>query len=241
MIDTNQTLEQLINVGDADSKGKNPRRTLFKTIQETAGFLDYSVEIITKQRDTDFFETMYMRKESINILRKLNVYEPFCFSVMISDNYYLDVQKKVTECILNLVRTDELIEFFLKQDMRRDVKYSSEYLVSLFIRINNLICKGGEKLNRSMRGAYACAKAVVKAIPDNKRISYRQKLTSAVVFKDYDRCCHILLQLSNYSGVTFDFVYDVFEDFEKNKDVIYTFINALTANNIEENQGGKTE
>jgi len=49
------------------------------------------------------------------------------------------------------------------------------------------------------------------------------------VFKDYDRCCQILLQLSNYSGVTFDFVYNLFEDFDKNKDVIYTFINALTS------------
>ena len=90
-------------------------------------------------------------------------------------------------------------------------------------------------MNQSMRGAYACAKAVVKTIPENKSISYRQKLTSAIVFKDYDRCCQILLQLSNYSGVTFDFVYDVFEDFEKNKDVIYTFINALSTNKNEKN------
>ena len=161
--------------------------------------------------------------------------------VKIADNYYLDVQKKVTECILNLVRTDELIEFFLKQDMRRDKKYSSEYLVSLLIQINNLICKGGEKLNQSMRGAYACAKAVVKAVPENKRIAYRQKLTSAVVFKDYDRYCQVLLQLSNYSGVAFDFVYDLFEDFEKNKDVAYTFINALTPEKNEKKQGGETE
>lgn len=241
MVNTNQTLEKLIDMEVSDTRNKNARKILFKTIQETAGFLDYDVEVITKQRDRDFFETMYVRKDSITILRKMKVYEPFCSSVNITDNYCLDVQEKVTDCILNLVRTDEIIEFFLKQGISRDVKYSSEYLVSLLIRINNLICKGGEKLNQSMRGAYACAKAVVKTIPENKSISYRQKLTSAIVFKDYDRCCQILLQLSNYSGVTFDFVYDVFEDFEKNKDVIYTFINALSTNKNEKNQGGKLE
>lgn len=241
MVTTNQTLEKLVRTETSDSANKDARKALFKTIQKTADFLNYSVEVITKQRDTEFFETMYVRKESIKVLRKLKAYEPFCFSVKIADNYYLDVQKKVTECILNLVRTDELIEFFLKQDMRRDTKYSSEYLVSLLIQINNLICKGGEKLNQSMRGAYACAKAVVKVVPENKRTAYRQKLTSAVVFKDYDRYCQILLQLSNYSGVAFDFVYDLFEDFEKNKDTAYTFINALTPEKDEKKQGGETE
>ena len=61
------------------------------------------------------------------------------------------------------------------------------------------------------------------------------------MFKDYDRYCQVLLQLSNYSGVAFDFVYDLFEDFEKNKDVAYTFINALTPEKNEKKQGGETE
>ena len=229
LVRTNETLEKQVQMQvTEEQKSKSARKVLFKTIQETADFLNYSVEVITKQRDAEFFETMYVRKESIKVLRKLNVYEPFCFSVKINDNYYLDVQKKVTECILNLVRTDELIEFFLKRDMRRDIQSDSEYLVSLLIRVNILICGGGE-MNQAMRGAYACAKEVVSTIPENKCNAYRQKLTSAVVFKDYDRCCQILLQLSNYSGVTFDFVYNLFEDFDKNKDVIYTFINALTS------------
>ena len=95
-------------------------------------------------------------------------------------------------------------------------------------------------MNRLMKKAYACAKEVAESLPENKVKSYRQKLTSTIVFKDYDRCCQILLQLSNYasnySDVKFDFVYDLFEDFESNKDVAYTFINALTKKK-EENQG----
>ena len=87
-------------------------------------------------------------------------------------------------------------------------------------------------MNKSMKSAYACAKAVVEVLvknkQENKLASYRQKLISAVVFKDYDRYCKVLLQLSNYTGVTFDFAYNLFEDFEENKDVAYSFINALT-------------
>ena len=96
-------------------------------------------------------------------------------------------------------------------------------------------------MKKSMRAAYACAKKVAKDLPENKRGSYRQKLTSAVIFKDYDRCCQILLQLSNYTGMDFEFVYDLFEDFEKNKDIVYTFINALTTKKESNEQGGNEE
>ena len=222
LIRTNADYESFLKmeVEESEGKTKDARKVLFKSIQEAADFLDYDVEVIVKNREDDFFQTMYIRRESIAILKKLKIYEPFCFSVPINNNYYLNVQKKVLECILNLVRTDELIELFLKK--------GSEYLVSRFIEINWLICGGGERMKQSMKVAYACAKEVVKNLPENKRESYRQKLTSAIVFKDYDRCCQILLQLSNYTDVTFDFAYDLFEDFEENKDIAYTFINALT-------------
>ena len=96
-------------------------------------------------------------------------------------------------------------------------------------------------MKQSMKGAYACAKKVAADLPENKRVSYRQKLTSAVIFKDYDRCCQILLQLSNYTNIAFDFVYDLFEDFEKNKDIVYTFINALMPKRESNEQGGNEE
>ena len=244
LIRTNETLEKQVQMQvTEEQKSKSARKVLFKTIQETADFLNYSVEVITKQRDAEFFETMYVRKESIKVLSRLNVYEPFCFSIKINDNYYLDVQKKVTEFILNLVRTDELIEFFLKRDMRRDIQSDSEYLVSLLIRVNNLICGGGESMNQKMKGAYACAKRIAEKVDDkkisvNKIVSYRQKLTSAVVFKDYDRCCQILLQFSNYVEIPFDFFYDLIEDCEKNKDILFTFINALPVKKESKKQEG---
>lgn len=232
LIQTNREYEELIKneVIVSEGKSKDARKVLFKSMQNASDFLDYDVEVIVKNREKAFFETLYIRKDSIDILKKLKVYEPFCFSFKINDNYYMNIQKEVMNCILNLVRTDSLIELFLKQN--------SEYLVSLFIEVNRLICGGGEEMKQSMKKAYACAKEVAGRLPENKCESYRQKLTSAIVFKDYDRCCQILLQLSNYAEVPFEFAYDLFENFEENKDIAYTFINALTKKK-ENNQGDK--
>lgn len=68
-----------------------------------------------------------------------------------------------------------------------------------------------------LKGAFACAKKVSKSIEGNKLDSYKQKLISSIIFKDYDRVCQILLQLSNYSGIEFGFVYDLYDDLKKTK------------------------
>lgn len=86
-------------------------------------------------------------------------------------------------------------------------------------------------MDKQMKSAYKSAKKVMAEIPENKVDSYKQKLISAITFKDYERFCEILLQLSSYSGVVFDFAYDLFENFEGNKNIAYTFINALNKDN----------
>ena len=87
-------------------------------------------------------------------------------------------------------------------------------------------------MDKKMGAAYAAAKEVVKNIPENKVGSYKQKLISAVTFRDKERVCEILLQLSSYSGVVFGFAYDVFENFDENKNIVYTFINALNKERV---------
>ena len=147
-------------------------------------------------------------------------YKSFCFSHKVIEKN-INVQKEVTESIINNVLLDNLIEVFLKE--------KREFLVSQLIKVNGLI-KGGNNMKDKLKGAFACAKQVSKVIENNKIESYKQKLTSSIIFKDYDRVCQILLQLSNYSGIEFGFVYDLYDDFEENKDLAYTFINALSKN-----------
>ena len=79
------------------------------------------------------------------------------------------------------------------------------------------------------------AKAVIRSFQTGgKRVNteqkvkaYRNKLIACLSFKDYDRFATILLQLSEYSSVPFEFAYELFKDFEQNKNLAYTFVNAL--------------
>ena len=218
---------------ELENKYRGIKYSLFKGIIESSDFIEYDVEVIVKDRDKDYFETLYIRKQSIDILKKINErkidYNSLCFSYKINDNYYIDIYKKVMECILNNTLLDDVIDLLLKEK-------KNYYTVYQLININDLI--RGEKImdDKIRKIIHACANEVRYKIPENKLESYRQKLTSSIIFKDYDRVCQILLQLSGYSDVYFSFADELFMDFEKNKDIAYTFINALgKSNKINEN------
>ena len=128
------------------------------------------------------------------------------------------------ECILNNTLLDDVIYLLLKEK-------KNYYTVYQLININDLI-RGEKIMDDKMRKIiHDCANEVRNKIPENKLESYRQKLTSSIIFKDYDRVCQILLQLSGYSDVYFSFADELFMDFEQNKDIAYTFINALGKSN----------
>ncbi len=210
-----------------ETKIKRPRYSLFKGIIESSDFINRDVEVIIKNRDNGYFETLYLRKESIDIFKnftKCNIsYKDLCTSHKVTDKYYIDIEKVVTDSIVNNIYLDNLIETLLKADRG--------LLVSQLIKVNQLI-RGGKNMNEKLKGAYKCAKQVSAFMKEkkleNKIDTYKQKLTSAIIFKDYDRVYQILLQLSNYVDIEFGFVYDLYDDFEENKDLVYTFINALS-------------
>ena len=91
-------------------------------------------------------------------------------------------------------------------------------------------------MNNKMKSAFISAKQVAEKLEKNKLNSYRQKLISAITFKDSSKVCETLIQLSAYSGVQFTFVYDLFENYDESKNLIYTFANALVKE--EKKQGG---
>ena len=91
-------------------------------------------------------------------------------------------------------------------------------------------------MERYLKNAIYCAREIAEVLPENKIKSYRQKLISAVVFHDYDRACEILLQLSGFSGVSMPFAYKIYENPEKNKNIIYSFANGLDKNNVNNNK-----
>lgn len=222
--DSAKLLKNLIN-------NENPRETLFGKMKESADYIDFDVEVIVKNRGEDYYKTLFIRKKAINIFKNIENYKGLQVIYKTKDTKnprYME--SEIVDAILNDIRLDSIIEMLI----RAEENYS--YNIKALIETNILIYGGNEKMNKNMKSAYAAAKEVAEKLEENKLKSYRQKLISAITFKDKSKVCETLIQLSSYSGVQFNFVYDLFEDYDENKNLIYTFVNALVKN--AEKKGG---
>lgn len=226
-INDNSSIEQLIRVNRLfynevirDNDGRNRvKNVLLKQIKESTEFIDYDVEVIMKDRFKDYFETLYIRKSAIDIIRSAANLEIFDFSYKVNEDYYINYTDKVLEAVFNGINLNGLIEFSIKNGI-------SSYRISELIKLNIKI-KGVENMEKSLNSAYACAKNIKEKLDENKVKSYRTKLISALVAKDKFRVYDVLLNLANYSEVNMNFVYSLYENFEENIDVAYAFTNAL--------------
>ena len=232
-INNNLSIKRLVASNRGIIKSENPRESLFCSTANSATFIKYAVEIITKKQGdaNNFYETMFIRGEAIKVFEQIENYKGIMKRVKISKGQYLDLEAQVTNCIINGIGLEPIIEKLLH------LKYNYSYNIDTLIRINNLI-NGGNYMDKKMNMAYASAKKLVEKFKKEKKINkidtYKHKLVSSLTFKDYDKFCEILLQLSAYSGVVFNFGYDLFEDFDANKRLAYTFVNALNTSKKEE-------
>lgn len=233
LVRTNRTLRDKCMEQQQMQGSVDTRRVLFENIIYASDFIDFDVEIIRKNVDNPYFETFYLRRESIAIFRKIQNYTMFCRVVKL-DEGYVQIQEEVTNAISNLQLMDGLIDALIKKDVNDEAaNYCT--LVWNILQLNLLIRSqlniGGENMNKNMRSAYACAENAVAVLrkrnQKNKISSYQTKLLSALIFHDYNRFSEILLSLSNYTDVYFPFAYDLFEDFEANIDAAYAFVNSF--------------
>ena len=229
-INNNFTLKQLIktNSWDYDDQieaGKNMRSNLFYRVKEGVNFIDYDVEILYKEREKDYFETIYVREKARKIFDKINDKQLDALRKPCKvKNDFIKVEKIATDNVLNEVKLDDLIDMLLKEG-------NKSYLISHLIKINELIYRGEdmENMDKKHKIAYASAMQIKTALKNNpnKIRAYEQRLVSAITLKDYDRVCEILLHLSTYTQVSIGVAIDLFENFEDNKNLAYTFINTL--------------
>ena len=227
---TNNQWTRTVKSQMEEAKQKNERvntkRIFIDCLIEAKDFLQSDIEIIVKKPERAYFETLYLRKESLEILKNMkSYYKAFCFSIKISDDYWINILNEVFDAVVNFTLLDNLINKLLK--------------------VNVEIKKGDEKMKNTMKAAFACAKQIVDKkdgnkprVSDTKLKSYCTKLINAIILDDYDQFQKILINLSNYAEVPCGFAYDLFEDFEGNKEIAYTFVNSLNRykNN---NQEGK--
>ncbi len=252
---TNQHLHTELFKSDISKKAVGGERsnhiiqkTIFFSMAASAKFLDHDVEIIKKQRGADYFETLYLRKVSIDIFKQIIARtdideEVLKYAIKLdSDGNYLNIMETVTHHVVELLKLDGVIEMLLKNDAK-DASRSNAYSIAQLIKINqHLYRRDIEMENKRAKAAYAAAQDVVakmkKRKSENKITSYRHKLIANLVAHNYGRFNEVLLQLSSYSEVPFHFAYELFEDFEANKNIAYTFVNALE--NFER-KGGKDD
>lgn len=237
---TNDLWAYNVKLQKADSK-MNTKKIFVDCIIRSYDLLKSDIEIIVKNPEHEYFETLYLRKESLRILKNMKpYYKVFGFD----KECQLDILNEVFNSVINFTLLDDTINELLKKF--KDGKKS--YVISKLLKINIEIKKGAEsmkEMKKSMKIAYACAKQIVHKrdgnklrISETKLKSYCTKLTNAIILDDYDQFQKILINLSNYAEVPLGFAYDLFEDFEKNKEIAYTFVNGL--NRYENNnQEGK--
>lgn len=235
-INNNTDIKKLVESNKIfpDSDSQSIRSKIFDKTMNASTFIDYDVEIISKVREKDFYETIFLRTDAIKIFEKLGNLNTDKFNLFEflqkpcnlksrenSPEKWVDIQKEVTNNIMNNFYLDNLIEAVFKS-FRQD-KFLNYYL----IKINQLIYTGGEFMGFKEKEIIKIAAAINTKLPNNKLNSYKQKLISAISLKDYDRVQVILIQLSAYSNIKMDFLVDLFSDFQKNKNLAYTFINSL--------------
>ena len=234
-----------------------PLKKIFLNIlRKKSDYIKYGMEIIYKNRDKEYFETWYLRNESIEVLKAVEDFSKLDIRIKITDKYYFNLLDEVFSAILNLsLLTNSIVyllkdrENFIKLDVSKEnlskiFKYN--YAIEQLIKVNQIIRNGGKGMDKNLKNSIkACASEVMKKfIKDNslnKLASYRQKLLSSVVAKNHKRILDVLTQLSVYSGVYFSFSFDYIENPTQNEDIIHYFILELDQSRLESKKNKEIE
>ncbi len=250
-INNNFTINQLVKSNKFEPfEDENAFKSkLFFKVKNSSDYIDYDVEIITKDMEKEYYESLYLRKNAIKIFENINEttvniisssckLERFRGNVIgesVNNDGYISIQSIVVNSIINNIKLDDLIDVLLKEKTK-------QYLISQLITIN-LGGKMTEEQKKALASALAIKKKLLAENKSNKLRSYEQRFISAITLKDYDRAKELLLHLSAYTQLRIDFAMELFEDFEGNKDLAYTFINGLgektMIKNETENKGGQ--
>lgn len=230
--------------------------SVFYSYSEGAGFIDYDVEVIVKNMDTDYYESMFIRQPAIKIFKAIADNREFSDSlanvfkrhIKVNDNYYINVMQEVTDSILNELSLDDLIERLMKLEYDTESNTPETFCLSRLIYINEIIYKnmeGNMEKTPEFKGSSADASQVVQYFisnrQENKIKGYQQRLANTLISKDYDRFVEIMLQLSSYTEVPFVFMHKLIQDFEANKNLAYNFINSLIISSKRKDDKGNQE
>lgn len=255
-INNNYSINNLVKTNDEFSSNLfkynsyNAKEKMFTVLKNSGDYINYDVEIIIKNNNNDFFNTLFVRKERLENLTELN-YKNLEFIFYITENNVLNVKQEVCERCLNNVLLDDIIRRMLKIYFIDKDAIDSKIDKELVFKVTNTLIdinaswKGKiDMMNENttndqvenkqlteVRFAYSYGRKVSKKLKEmgaSKKINaYRLKLSTAITVNDYTRVCDVLLNLSNYTGIVLPFLLDFYENPEENENVIYSFVNNL--------------
>lgn len=263
-INNNYAIDYLVkNNNDFDNflrektEAGNEWYKLFYNYTEGSDFLKHDVEIIKIRQETEFYETLMLHISAIEVFRAVidklgsNQLDSILKrKIKVNDNYYISISEELTKRIINGLLLDDLIEQVLKVEYNSQQGVNHEFLIKQLIKINDIIYKkrrAAEKMEKKidLKASRAAAKEVVgyfvRQNQQNKIKTYRQKLASTLVAKDYNRFIEIMLQLSSYTEIAFPFMHGLIEDFEYGKNMAYDFVNELVEYKPRNNDNGGNE
>lgn len=229
-----------------EEKKPSSLENLIKIYREASdnNLTNFNVEIIVKynpkynEPEKGFFKTFILNKRAINIFQNAKML-PFLYSYKddITDEVsitFFDIFDK----IINGVQVDDMIIKNIKKRYGNANYPPSLAKIKALIEINYYLY-GGKNMDKQQKAAYGAAREVATVLGRknalNKIATYRNALTNAMAINNQKKVLDTLTKISIYTGVNISFIYDIIENFEDNKNLVYTFIMALENDNYEKN------
>lgn len=219
--------EQIINnrvIRDGD------QTKLIKAMLHSDDFLNCDVEIICKDREQESFDTMLIRKQALQRLKKIYDNYNLRYVHKYNYNYWLNVEEELIRCCLNYTYLDKLLEQLLLLS-RMDTESRTIQIIQPLVQIN-MEWKGvnqtmQDTIERAKKVGYYIGKTIKEKNGENKVKSYKNKLINATVSHDRERVLEIILQLSGYTDGEISTIYDILDNPDNWSDIAISFTNAM--------------
>lgn len=219
--------EQIINnrvIRDGD------QTKLIKAMLHSDDFLNCDVEIICKDQEQESFDTMLIRKQALQRLKKIYDNYNLRYVHKYNYNYWLNVEEELIRCCLNYTYLDKLLEQLLLLS-RMDTESRTIQIIQPLVQIN-MEWKGvnqtmQDTIERAKKVGYYIGKTIKEKNGENKVKSYKNKLINATVSHDRERVLEIMLQLSGYTDGEISTIYDILDNPDNWSDIAISFTNAM--------------
>ena len=230
-INCNYDLNSLFKVNDdlKRSIGDKDKPNFADIISSITDLISYNCEIIVNKSysnpdgtidNVGYFSTMLFSNE---IIEKIEESKPYLekLNYIKQKNDFINIKELAYEYIANNMNLDRIIVNLFKIE-------KTNYYIDSLIKINLIINERNNDMEEKIKRVKACAYHVKQQLKKNQVNSFKQKLISAVTYDDKDSVFAILTKLSDTSGVSLSFIYDILENYDDNKTLVYSFINALS-------------